>query len=108
MKIVGYYEDDNKSPVAVMNGGGIIVFTNDKKVKQYKKLGGTKELHKILSNVEYYKMGRNSVSVKSQRGGGGLFGESQGKCGWGNSPDCCFFGCSPMWRTHAWPLDISL
>ena len=48
---------------------------------------------------------KRSKRVKNvQRGGGGLFGESQGTCGWGNHPSCCFTSCAPMWRTSLWPI----
>lgn len=50
-----------------------------------------------------------SVKRTIQRGGGGLFGESQGTCGWGNHPSCCFTSCAPMWRTSLWPIsDITM
>jgi hypothetical protein len=52
---------------------------------------------------------KKSVKKTIQRGGGGLFGESQGTCGWGNHPSCCFTSCAPMWRTSLWPIsDITM
>jgi hypothetical protein len=39
-----------------------------------------------------------------KKGGGGFFGESQGSCGWGNNPSCCFTSCAPLWRTTLWPF----
>ncbi len=99
MNILGYYEDDNNQPIAFMNTKGIIVFSNEKKIKENKKLGGIKELHNILSNLDYYKRISNR-----QTGAGGFFGESYGKCGWGDGPSCCFFSCEPLWRTSLWPF----
>ena len=151
MSILGYYEDDYKNPIAYMNIKGLIVFSNDKKLTNYKKLGSSKELHNILSNLDYYthfyistKINRlqsgdkthvslkpsqgsgkthnenyslkpsqsgskTHVSLKPpQGGGGGLFGESNGKCGWGDFPNCCFFNCAPLWQTNVWPFDITM
>ena len=117
MDILGYYEDDSKNPIAFMNNKGIIVFKNDRNLKKYKKLGGVSELHKILSNLDYYKKTTNNgskVRIENtsfkppQSGGGGFFGESNGKCGWGDSPSCCFYDCAPLWRTNVWPFNITM
>ncbi len=101
MQILGYYENDSKQPIAYLRLDGVVVFNNENKIKKNKKLGGIKELHQILSNVSYYTM-------NNQKGGGGIFGESYGRCGWGDGPSCCFFDCSPVWKTQVWPFDFSL
>jgi hypothetical protein len=46
--------------------------------------------------------------MRKQRAGGGLFGESQGSCGWGNNPSCCFTSCAPLWRTSVWPFNDTI
>jgi hypothetical protein len=106
MGILGYFDDDNKQPIAFVKQNGLVVFSNDVKIKENNRLGGTKELHKVLSNVSYYV--RRENPNRGQNGGGGLFGESQGKCGWGDSPNCCFYDCAPTWRTQLWPFDAML
>lgn len=104
-QILGYFEDDFKNPIGFMDLAGMVVFSNDTKLKRERKLGGIQELHNVLSNVDYYNL---SILRKKQSGGGGFFGESSGKCGWGDSPSCCFFGCEPLWRTNLWPFDINM
>ncbi len=110
MTILGYYEDDNRQPIAYMNIKGIIIFSNDKTLKKYQKLGNSKELHNILSNINYYTRINNQSNLlnKNQTGGGGFFGESNGKCGWGDFPSCCFYDCAPLWRTNVWPFNITM
>jgi hypothetical protein len=105
LNILGYFEDDFHNPIAFMNSFGLIVFSNNIKLKLEKKLGGISELHNILSDINYYKINRE---FKMQKGSGGFFGESSGKCGWGDSPSCCFFGCEPLWKTNLWPFDITM
>lgn len=99
-EIIGYYTDDRNLPIAYMKKNSLIVFSNNKELVHYKKLGGIQELHAILSNITYY--------TKIQKGGGGFFGESQGRCGWGDSPSCCFSSCAPLWKTNVWPFDFSM
>lgn len=122
MNVLGYYEDDSKNPIGYLNNKGIIVFSNDSILKQSIKLGNLHDLHTIISNINYYKKisycePQKSVGKTHNRkyslnpslsGGGGFFGESDGKCGWGNSPSCCFYDCQPLWRTNVWPLNISM
>ncbi len=135
MNILGYFEDDSRQPMAFMNMKGVIVFSNESMLKKYNKLGGTKELHNILSNITYYGLPQvkpyvpklaSQKSTKSdfcltqytkyskinnqnkQSGGGGFFGESNGKCGWGDFPNCCFYDCAPLWRTNVWPFHITM
>ena len=103
--LLGYFADREGEPIAYMKGDGLIVFSN-KTNKNTRKplLGGTRELTQILSNLDYYKA--FSKKGNSQTGGGGLFGESNGPCGW-NAPSCCFYDCAPLWRTNLWPLSDS-
>lgn len=116
MKIIGYYVDDKGLPIAYMKENGLIVFSNKDSLLSYKKLGGITELHAVLSNINYYnrihivsggiQMVSNSNSI--HKGGGGFFGESEGRCGWGDSPSCCFSSCAPLWRTNVWPFDFTM
>lgn len=123
MNVLGYYEDDSKNPIGYINGSGIVIFSNRKDLLQFKKLGGINELHNILSNIDYYtrvKSGNiinqqyshekasNMSSGNLQSGSGGFFGESSGKCGWGDFPSCCFYDCSPLWKTNLWPFNITM
>ena len=100
--ILGYFGNKYNNPIAFMRGDGLIVFSTKKSLKKYPLLGGSKEMNKIFSNINYY-----SEFSKKQTGGGGLFGESNGKCGWGDSPSCCFYDCAPLWKTNLWPLSDS-
>lgn len=119
--ILGYYEDAEHQPVAAMTKEGLIVFNKDSKLKRRPLLGGLKELKAILGNVEYIQLFQKSTlktkvaqqthSRKThgvQKGGQGFFGESVGRCGWGNSPSCCFYDCAPLWKTQAWPWKFYL
>jgi hypothetical protein len=101
--ILGYFGEKKGEPFAYMNKAGLVIFSNNKKLKAYKNLGGYREMNKILCNLDYYNIQKGLLN--SQSGGGGLFGESQGSCGWGNNPSCCFFSCAPMWRTSLWPIN---
>ncbi len=101
--VLGYFGERGAEPIAYMNGGGLIIFSSKKGLKKYKCLGGYREMNKILSNLDYYNIGL-SKHKHVQSGGGGLFGESQGSCGWGSYPSCCFFNCAPIWRTSLWPI----
>jgi len=106
--ILGYFADQYNMPIAFMRGGGLIVFSTKKSLKKYPILGGSKEMTKIFSNINYYKaFSKDKKHILNQTGGGGLFGESNGKCGWGDSPSCCFYDCAPLWKTNLWPLSDS-
>ena len=100
--ILGYFGDQYGNPIAFMRENGLIVFSTKKSLKKYPLVGGSKEMTKIFSNLNYY-----SAFSKKQTGGGGLFGESNGRCGWGNTPSCCFYDCEPLWKTQLWPIDFS-
>ena len=99
--ILGYFGDQYNNPIAFMRKNGLIVFSTKKSLKKYPILGGSKEMNKIFSNINYY-----SGFSKKQTGAGGLFGESNGPCGW-NAPSCCFYECAPLWKTNLWPLSDS-
>jgi hypothetical protein len=108
--LLGYFADKQGQPIAFMRGNGLIVFSNRTNRKDKKPiLGGSKELTQILSNPNYYKAFSKEKKQKgnTQTGAGGLFGESNGKCGWGDSPSCCFYDCAPLWKTNLWPLSDS-
>jgi len=107
--ILGYFADKQGQPIAFMRGNGLIVFsTRTNRADKMSRLGGTKELTKILSNPNYYNaFSKKTKHILIQTGGGGLFGESNGKCGWGDSPSCCFYDCAPLWKTNLWPLSDS-
>ena len=100
--VLGYFGDTYGNPIAYMDKDGLIVFSNKKRLMKKTQIGGYSDISRILSNIEYYKLfpKRN----QKQSGSGGLFGESNGICGWGNDPSCCFFGCAPLWRTSLWPV----
>jgi hypothetical protein len=104
--VLGYYQNDFKKPIAYMNSNGILVFSDNEALLSKNLLGGNRELHSLLSNLDYYRL--NGSLGRKQTGGGGFFGESNGKCGWGDSPSCCFFGCEPLWKTNVWPFDITM
>jgi hypothetical protein len=95
--IIGYFGDKQGKPIAYMRNSGLILFSNDKKLVNYKYLGDFRLLDKVIRSDN-----RDMLSTK--RGGGGFFGESQGSCGWGNNPSCCFTACAPLWRTTLWPF----
>ena len=97
--ILGYYSDRSGNPIAYMRRNGLIVFSTKKSLYKIKKLGDDRDLIKIFSNLNYY-----TVFPKPLKGGGGLFGESNGPCGWNGAPGCCFYDCEPLWRTTLWPL----
>jgi len=95
--IIGYFGDKQGKPIAYMRNSGLILFSDDKKLVNYKYLGDFRLLDKVIRSGN-----RDMLSTK--RGGGGFFGESQGSCGWGNNPSCCFTACAPLWRTTLWPF----
>ena len=97
--ILGYFGDQYNKPIAFMRGNGLIVFSTKKSLKKYPLLGGSKEMINIFSNLSYY-----TAFSNKQSGGAGLFGESNGPCGWNGAPGCCFYDCEPLWRTTLWPL----
>lgn len=99
--ILGYFDDLQGNPISYIDKNGLIVFSNKKSLKNYRLLGSYSEMNRILSNIDYYILHKNLVK---QHGSGGLFGESEGSCGWGSNPSCCFFSCAPMWRTSLWPI----
>jgi hypothetical protein len=83
-----------------------------KSVKRSRKSKSVKRSMQSRKSIgKSVKRSRKSKSVKNrkQTGGGGLFGESHGTCGWGNNPSCCFTSCAPLWRTSLWPIsDITM
>jgi hypothetical protein len=104
--VLGYFGDQYNNPIAYMRQNGLIVFSTKKSLKKYPLVGGSKEMTKIFSNLNYY----NAFSKKNilnQTGSGGLFGESNGPCGW-NAPSCCFYECEPLWKTQLWPTDARM
>lgn len=108
--VLGYFGDLYGNPISYMDKSGLIIFSSKKSLKKYKLLGGYSEMNRILSNIDYYNMflGQQHKQQHKQHGSGGLFGESQGSCGWGSNPSCCFFSCEPMWRTSLWPISDSI
>lgn len=102
--VLGYFSDQYGNPIAFMRGNGLIVFSTKKSLKKYPLVGGSKEMTKIFSNLNYYSA-FSKKHISNQTGAGGLFGESNGKCGWGDSPSCCFYECEPLWKTQLWPTD---
>ena len=116
--IIGYFGDKQGKPIAYMNKSGLILFSNKKKLANYNYLGDFVFLNKVIISgnrdmfyVEQQDTSRKRGGGKSQqqdasrkRGGGGFFGESQGSCGWGSNPSCCFTSCAPLWRTSLWPF----
>jgi hypothetical protein len=111
-KVLGYFGDTDGNPISYMDNSGLIVFSNKKSLKKTKLLGSYSEMNKILCNIDYYNMffikHKQHKQHKQQKGAGGLFGESDGSCGWGSNPSCCFFSCEPMWRTSLWPISDSV
>jgi hypothetical protein len=97
--VLGYFGDINDNPISYMDKSGLIIFSSKKSLKKTTLLGGYSEMNRILSNLDYY-----TLRQHKQKGAGGLFGESDGSCGWGSNPSCCFFSCEPMWRTSLWPI----
>jgi hypothetical protein len=89
-----------------MRGDGLVIFSTKKSLKKYPLLGGSKEMINIFSNLNYY-TAFSKKHILNQTGGGGLFGESTGPCGW-NAPSCCFFACETLWKTQLWPTDARM
>jgi hypothetical protein len=131
--ILGYFVDRRGNPIAYMRSSGLILFSNKKELSNYNYLGDFNFLNRVISSgnrdifskrkvkkqcqhhVEQQDSLRKKGGGKSQlhveqqdslrkKGGGGFFGESQGTCGWGNYPSCCFAECAPLWRTTLWPF----
>ena len=105
--VLGYFGDQYNNPIAFMRQNGLIVFSTKKSLKKYPLVGGSKEMTKIFSNLNYY-TAFSTKHILNQTGGGGLFGESNGKCGWGSTPSCCFYECAPLWKTQLWPTQSFL
>jgi hypothetical protein len=97
--ILGYFGNKEGVPIAYMRSSGIILFSNKKELNKYTYLGNFNRLNNTISNKYIH-----TKQHKQQKGAGGLFGESQGSCGWGNNPSCCFVECAPLWRTTLWPF----
>jgi hypothetical protein len=121
--ILGYFGDKNGNPIAYMRQSGIILFSDKKDLVKYNYLGDFSFLNMVISsgnrdmfNVNVSKKNARQQSLPKKggksreqqalrkEGGGGFFGESQGSCGWGNNPSCCFTSCAPLWRTTLWPF----
>jgi hypothetical protein len=106
--IFGYFGDKQGKPIAYMRTSGLILFSNKKELLNYNYLGDFVFLNKVIvsgnRDMFYKKKGNKSHIYDGQRAGGGFFGESQGSCGWGNNPSCCFTACAPLWRTSLWPF----
>ncbi len=122
--ILGYLGDKQGKPIAYMRDSGLILFSNNKELFKYNYLGDFRFLNKVIrsGNRDMFFQnkrqqatshkrggGKSQLYVEQQgtshkRGGGGFFGESQGSCGWGNNPSCCFTSCAPLWRTSLWPF----
>ncbi len=121
--ILGYFGDKNGNPIAYMRQSGIILFSDKKDLVKYNYLGDFSFLNRVISSGNRYmfngkKSNKNARQQALQKeggksreqqtlrkeGGGGFFGESQGSCGWGNNPSCCFTSCAPLWRTTLWPF----
>jgi hypothetical protein len=102
--VLGYFGDLDGVPISYMDNSGLIIFSSKKSLKKTKLLGGYSEMNRILSNIDYYTLRHKQHKQHKQKGAGGLFGESDGSCGWGSNPSCCFFSCEPMWRTSLWPI----
>ena len=125
--ILGYFGDKQGKPIAYMRNSGLILFSNKKELVKYNYLGGFDFLNRVIisGNRDVFSKnnrqqatsrmhkqragGKSQLYVEQQgtllkKGGGGLFGESQGSCGWGNNPSCCFTSCAPLWRTSLWPF----
>ena len=102
--ILGYFGDKQGHPIAYMRNSGLILFSNKKELLDYNYLGNFNFLNKVIrsGNRDMFYFGKKDTSL--MRGGGGFFGESQGSCGWGNNPSCCFTSCAPLWRTSLWPF----
>jgi hypothetical protein len=94
--ILGYFGNKEGVPIAYMRSSGLVLFSNKTELNKYKYLGNFNTLNNIITS--------KYIDKKQQRGAGGLFGESQGSCGWGNNPSCCFTECAPLWRTTLWPF----
>jgi hypothetical protein len=118
--ILGYFGDKQGKPIAYMRNSGLILFSNKKQLIKYNYLGDFNFLNSVISsgNRDVFSKnnrhkqragGKSQLYVEQQatllkKGGGGFFGESQGSCGWGNNPSCCFTSCAPLWRTSLWPF----
>jgi hypothetical protein len=104
--ILGYFGNKEGTPIAYMRHSGVILFSNKKELTNYEYLGNFNTLNKIITSGHrnMFKTKHSDKSQKISRGGGGLFGESQGSCGWGNNPSCCFTECAPLWKTTLWPF----
>lgn len=103
-EVLGYFGDEHGDPLGYLDTYGLVVFSNKKKDVPHRQLGGYKDMMRILSNPEYYVRMNLVVKNRKQKGGSGFFGESNGKCGWGDGPSCCFYDCAPLWRTSVWPF----
>jgi hypothetical protein len=101
----------------VISSGNRDVFSKNNKNKQ--RAGGKSQLYveqQGKSQLYVEQQGKSQLYVeqqatsrmRKQRAGGGLFGESQGSCGWGNNPSCCFTSCAPLWRTSVWPFSNTI
>jgi len=110
--ILGYFGNKQGKPIAYMRNSGLILFSNKIELVKYDYLGSFNFLNSVISsgNRDVFRVQHKSqLYVEQQaalrkKGGGGLFGESQGSCGWGNNPSCCFTSCAPLWRTSVWPF----
>jgi hypothetical protein len=107
--ILGYFGDKQGKPIAYMRNSGLILFSNKKELVKYNYLGDFNFLNRVIisGNRDVFskkKKQQATSRLHKQRAGGGLFGESQGSCGWGNNPSCCFTSCAPLWRTSLWPF----
>jgi hypothetical protein len=103
--IVGYFGDKQGKPIAYMRNSGLILFSNKKQLAKYNYLGDFDFLNRVIISGNRDVFNKNKQQATSRKkGGGGFFGESQGSCGWGNDPSCCFTSCAPLWRTSLWPF----
>jgi hypothetical protein len=104
--ILGYFGNKEGIPIAYMRKSGIILFSNKKELTNYKYLGNFNILNNTISNryIRTKHKEHKQHKQQQQKGAGGFFGESQGSCGWGNNPSCCFSECAPLWRTTLWPF----
>ena len=93
LSILGYFSRKNR-PAAYMRHDGVVVLSNSQVLRHYPHLGK-------VTKIQLQEMFSNK---RGQRGGGGFFGESNGICGWGNHPSCCFTACAPLWQTSLWPI----
>jgi hypothetical protein len=101
--ILGYFGDKKGNPIAYMRHSGLILFSNKKELEKYDYLGDFNFLNRVINSGNRDVFSKRKI-IHKQRAGGGFFGESQGSCGWGNYPSCCFTSCAPLWRTSLWPF----